>query len=127
MGDFERWAAGEELRRRYTSRRQAGAPVSAEAAAAHALGLTLPATTEQVRAAYVHAVKAAHPDSGGRGGDMALLKSARDVLLAALNHVVENTRRVACPMCLGRGIVYNGFSGGKCAMCAGKGYVDERS
>lgn len=114
-----------EARRAFANQRVFAA--TGTVAAAGLLGLTLPATAEEVRAAYVRAVKAMHPDTGGPGGNMAPLKAARDTLLAELNHAVEKRPLVTCPMCLGRGSVNSGFTTSKCVMCAGKGYVDERS
>lgn len=93
------------------------------AAAALLLGLTLPATAEEVRQAYVDRVRAAHPDSGGQGGDMQALKEARLLLMREVNRAVENVESRSCPMCLGRGRVITGFAAEPCNMCGGKGTI----
>lgn len=44
---------------------------------------------DDVRRAYVNAVKKMHPDAGGKGGDINALTQARDVLLQTLRSEVS--------------------------------------
>ena len=52
-------------------------------AAAELLGVALDAPEPDVRAAFRHAARLAHPDTGGRAGDLDVLTEARDLLLSA--------------------------------------------
>lgn len=69
-----------------------------------------------IRDAYAKAVRAAHPDTGSAGGDMAATlrkcKAARDALLRGLSDKITT-----CTSCQGVGIVRNV----RCPFCNGRG------
>lgn len=69
-----------------------------------------------VSTAFAKAVKSAHPDTGGAGGDMGALKAAREYLLS--NNIATKT---PCPMCGGVGIVASQAFGRQCNNCKGTG------
>lgn len=88
---------------------------SAEALALLGFG---PGTTflapEVVRAAYAAAVKAEHPDHGGEGTRLQLLKDARDTLLCPSDIG-------SCKLCRGAGKVRGRFGAQACTACKGTG------
>jgi len=87
------------------------------------LGVSEGATPEEIRAAFTRAVKDAHPDAGGQGGDIQQLKWARNLLLER-RLPNENTAAIhPCPMCNGRGSVALGFGYERCTTCNGTGEV----
>jgi hypothetical protein len=70
-----------------------------------------------VSAAFSKAVKAAHPDAGGTGGDIGALKEAREYLLSC-----NIATKKPCPICKGVGIVATqAFAGMQCQSCKGTG------
>jgi len=71
---------------------------------------------DAIQAAFAAAVKAAHPDTGGTGGDMAAIKGARKYLLSC--NVAE---KEPCPMCKGSGRVATQPFGMQCQNCKGTG------
>jgi hypothetical protein len=78
--------------------------------------LRMPAiyTHEMVRRAYAVDVKADHPDHGGAGTRLALLKEARDTLLCQ--------REIPpCKLCKGSGKVRGRFGAQTCTACEGSG------
>ena len=74
---------------------------------------------DDVRQRFNERVKAAHPDNGGAGADMALLKEARDTLLAFCN-ISEET---SCPVCKGHGTVQARIGVTPCHRCDGTGVL----
>lgn len=78
------------------------------------LGLVNGYTVDDVRFAFSRAVKAAHPDAGGTGGDMTKLRDARDLLLGA---------KKTCVPCKGRGRILGRMGSVMCSRCNGDGTV----
>jgi hypothetical protein len=62
-------------------------------AARQLLDVCRDATEQDLRRAFRRAVRAGHPDGGGAGADLAVLRTARDVLLRELRGGVESTGR----------------------------------
>lgn len=88
-----------------------------------------PATEAEIVAAYRQRAKEGHPDSGGAGVDMGVLKAARDTLLRNLEvkGPVNRTNGLPgdypCPMCHGRGSVAFGLRAELCTTCGGAGVM----
>lgn len=94
------------------------------ARASQLLGLPSGAEPAEIRAAFATKVKAAHPDSGGTGGDIQQLKQARNILLEAHRLPKEHVAAMhPCQMCSGRGMVSEGFGYQVCTTCNGTGVV----
>lgn len=74
-------------------------------------------TADGVQAAFSAAVKAAHPDNGGTGGDIDELKQARNELL---RHTAAG-RDFACRQCSGKGTVPARLGVRPCGACRGTG------
>ena len=79
------------------------------------LGLPRNPAPDAVRAAFAAAVKAAHPDVGGAGGDFAALTEARDALI----NMAQD--EVYCGQCNGKGVVRGRFGAVTCKGCDGEG------
>ena len=94
------------------------------AASLLSLPLRGPWTVDEVGAAFRETVRTAHPDSGGKGADMAALKEARDVLLTEADKEAEIGE---CPRCEGTGLMKT-RSGRRisCSTCGGSGEYRER-
>lgn len=93
-------------------------------AAASILGVDRHALTrEAVRAAFVEAARATHPDQGGSGADMARIKLARDVLM---REVEAQESLVECPRCNGHGGIKTRGPRVTCPACGGEGVVKRR-
>lgn len=83
------------------------------------LGLKDGHTEDELRAAYVSAVKANHSDTGGDGTQVARLKRAKDFLAKRFEPVDALPE---CPRCKGKGVIL-GLSkfGTTCKVCQGTG------
>lgn len=86
----------------------------------------MPATREEVIAAWRRAVKAAHPDadpSEFRKGDLAALGEARDLLVSMIGtpDPYNSTEKKRCLVCGGTGRVYGNFAVAACSACGGTG------
>jgi hypothetical protein len=98
------------------------------AAALHALHMLdgydprAPLDPGAVRHAFAEAVKAAHPDAGGTGGDIQVLKEARDYLLCVADPATH--QKPACVFCGGRGNISFGFTTTVCTRCRGTGEAE---
>lgn len=75
-------------------------------------------TAAELRQAFGKAMLAAHPDTGGVGSALTIvrIKEARDVL----ERVVKGLG-TPCKLCGGRGMIRNGFGAQPCQQCAGTG------
>ena len=76
---------------------------------------------EAVAAAFRRAVVAAHPDTGGAGGNMSELQEARKALLQ-----ISNDDEFACKQCAGRGTVRYKLGVRPCGACKGTGETNGR-
>ena len=85
---------------------------------------TIDGLRSQVLRKFKEKVRETHPDAGGKGGDMAELKWARDTLLA---YVEEKAKVKPCPHCdgTGRKRLGNGRTV-KCFHCGGTGETYEQ-
>lgn len=68
-----------------------------------------------VRQAFVAACNAAHPDAGGKGGDMAAILEARDILMG------NAKTDIPCKTCQGSGYVRGRGVAVRCGKCNGSG------
>lgn len=83
--------------------------------------LELPAVHDEatVRFCYGNAIRADHPDHGGTGTRLTLIREARDVMLQQ-----DDTKKVdvpPCTMCRGTGSVRGRFGVRPCVACDGTG------
>lgn len=93
------------------------------ATAAQLLGVAEDASAEDIKHAFTAKVKEAHPDAGGKGGDIAALKAARDLLLTTEFKKDTLKEELTCPLCKGTGMVSSGFGAMQCQSCGGSGNV----
>jgi RecJ-like exonuclease len=79
------------------------------------LGLVNGYDTSALRAAFVDAIKADHPDNGGTGLNIGKITEAKDVL------ELDLLGKLPCPQCKGRGSIPSRLGASECSRCGGEG------